>query len=103
MDIKFPLIEIRSSAVGDQAYVCGSRLAVWEVVLLAGNYHGNLDAVAAHLQWPLARVEAAIRYADAFPEEIDLAIREYEAVDFDSLKRMLPDLLEVRSSVVARR
>ena len=103
MDAKHPMIEIRSSAAGDQAYVCGSRLAVWEVFLLAKNYHGNLDAVAVHLQWPLARVEAAIRYADAFPEEIDRAIREYEAVDFDSLKQMLPDLLEVRPSVVARR
>lgn len=89
--------------MGDQAYVSGSRLTVWEVVLLAKNYHGNLDAVASHLEWPLIRVEAAIRYASEFPEEIDRAIREYEAVDFESLKKMLPDLTEFRASAVARR
>ena len=103
MDTNFPHIEIRSSAAGDQAYIRGSSLAVWEVAMLIRSYDGDLQAVANHLQWPLARVEAAAQYASEFPDEINRALEENDAIDFDSLKRTFPDILEFRSSVVARR
>src|SRR5215469_10808215 len=68
---EFAFIDFRDSAAGRQAYILGSTLAVWEVLLLARNYKGNVAAVANHLQWPEAKVQAAINYAKAFPEEIE--------------------------------
>ena len=48
------------------------------------------EATAAYLGWPVARVEAALRYAAAYPEEIEAALRETMAVDADALCRLLP-------------
>jgi len=63
---------------------------VWEVILLLRSYKGNIVAVAKHLRWPEAKVRAAVYYAEAFPGEIDEAIRENDSADFKTLKRMLP-------------
>ena len=80
-----------------------SSLAVWEVMMFAKSYNGDLDAVARHLQWPLLTVEAAANYAMEFPERISLALIENSAADFDSLKRMFLEIKEFRSSSVAYR
>jgi hypothetical protein len=40
------------------------------------------------------KVQAAVNYAEAFPEEIDEAMAENEATDFEALKRMLPQAAE---------
>lgn len=87
---EFAFIDFRDSAAGRQAYVQGSTLAVWEVLLLVRSYNEDVAAVAKHLQWPQAKVQAAINYAEAFPEEIEEALSENAATDFDALKRMLP-------------
>jgi hypothetical protein len=63
---------------------------VWEVILLLQIYKHDLTATAKHLRWPLAKVQTAVHYAEAFPEEIDQALTENRAVDFTALKRMLP-------------
>jgi len=89
---EFALIDFRDSPVGRQAYIQGSTLAVWEVVQLIRCYDRDLAAVAAHLQWPEARVAAALNYAEAFPAEIDGAIQESESFTFEDLKRMLPQV-----------
>ena len=85
-----PAIEFRDSAVGRQAYLRGSSLAVWEVVMLVRERKNDAEARAAYLGWPVARVEAALRYAAAYPEEIEAALRETMAVDADALRRLLP-------------
>jgi len=85
-----PAIEFRDSVVGRQAYLRGSTLAVWEVVMLVRERKNEAEATAAYLGWPLARVEAALRYAAAYPEEIEAALRENMAVDADALRRLLP-------------
>jgi hypothetical protein len=53
--------------------------------------------VARHLRWPEAKVRAAINYAEAFPEEINRAMAENDATDFDTLKRMLPQVTDSAS------
>ncbi len=83
---EFAYIDFRDSAAGRQAYIQGSTLAVWEVLLLIQSY----TAVARHLKWPEAKVQAAVNYAKAFPEEIQGAVSENAATDFQALKRMLP-------------
>jgi uncharacterized protein (DUF433 family) len=85
-----PDIEFRDSAVGRQAYMRGSTLAVWEVVMLSGERKNDIEATAAYLVWPATRVQSALRYAAAYPEEIDTALRENESFDAAALQRLLP-------------
>jgi hypothetical protein len=91
---EFAFIDFRDSAVGRQAHIQGSTLAVWEVMLLVRSYKGDAAAVARHLAWPEAKVHAVINYAKAFPEEIEAALSENAAADFEVLKRMLPRAAE---------
>jgi len=91
---EFAFVDFRDSAAGRQAYIQGSSLAIWEVLLLVQSYKADVSAVAAHLQWPEAKVQAAVNYAEAFPEEIDGALAENDAIGFESLKRMLPQAAE---------
>jgi hypothetical protein len=94
---EFAFIDFRDSPAGRQAYIQGSTLAVWEVMLLVQSHKDDVSAVARHLKWPEARVQAAINYAKAFPEEIDTALSENADTDFDALKRMLPQAGEFAS------
>jgi len=91
---EFAFIDFRDSAAGRQACIQGSSLAVWEVALLLRSYKSDQQAVSKHLQWPLARVQAAYNYAEAFPQEIDQALAENDAVDQITLKRMLPQTVD---------
>lgn len=91
---EFAFIDFRDSAAGRQAYIQGSSLAVWEVMLLVQGHRANVSAVAKQLKWPEAKVQAAVNYAKAFPEEIERALSENADTDFEALKRMLPQATE---------
>ena len=94
---EFAFIDFRDSPVGRQAYMQGSTLAVWEVMLLVRSYKGDACAVGQHLAWPEAKVQAAVNYAAAFPKEIAEAMADNDAADLQSLRRMLPQIVEFRS------
>ena len=64
----------------------------WRLVLLARAYDHNVERVAAHLDWPVYKVQAGLAYAQAFPTEIETAIAENESYDVESLKRLFPQL-----------
>ena len=100
---EFAFIDFRDSAAGRGAYVQGSTLAVWEIMLLLRSYRDDPAAVARHLQWPQAKVLAAVNYASAFAEEIEEAIAENDAVDLEALKRMLPQATEFLAGKPVRR
>jgi hypothetical protein len=100
---EFAFIDFRDSPAGRQACLQGSTLAVWELMLLVDSYRKDASAVARHLKWPEAKVQAAINYAIAFPEEIDEAIAENKATDFNTLKRMLPQATEFVCKRAAKR
>ena len=89
---EFPHIEFRDSSVGRQAYLKGSRLAVWQVEQLARRFNGSPEEVANHLERPFPIIQAALNYAQAHTEEIDLAIADSESMDFEGLKRLLPGI-----------
>ena len=91
---EFVFLDFRDSSAGRQAYMQGSTLAVWEIMLLVRSYKGNVPALAKHLRWPEAKVRAAVSYAEVFPEEIAEAMSENESADFETLKRMLPQATE---------
>jgi hypothetical protein len=86
---EFAFIDFRDSPVGRQAYIQGSSLAVWEVVLLIRAYNGAISAVAKHLRWPDSKVQAAANYAAAFPQEIEESLSENAGVTLETLKRRL--------------
>lgn len=86
----YAVIDVRDSAVGRQAYIQGSSLAVWKVIMLVRAYGGDVERTARHLQWSMYRVQAAINYAAAFPDEINAAIADNEAYDAERVSRMLP-------------
>jgi len=94
---EFAFLDFRDSAAGRQAYIQGSTLAVWEVIFLLRRYQGKVAAAAKHLRWPEAKVRAAVHYAEAFPEEIEEALAENDAADFDVLKRLLPQAVDSTS------
>jgi hypothetical protein len=91
---EFAFVDFRDSPVGRQAYIQGSTLAVWEIMLLVRSYKTDTLAVARHLRWPEAKVQAAVHYAAAFPNEINEAVAENDLTDFETLKRMLPQAVE---------
>ena len=76
--------------VGRQAYIQGSSLAVWEVVMILRAYDGDVEKAAEHLQGPAYRVQAAANYAAAFPEEINAAIDDNASYNAEKVRRMLP-------------
>jgi hypothetical protein len=92
---EFAFIDFRDSAAGRQAYIQGSTLAVWEVILLLRSYKSDTSAVAKHLEWPEAKVKAAANYREAFSDEIQSALSENSDVDFETLKRLLPQTTRV--------
>jgi uncharacterized protein (DUF433 family) len=87
---EFAFLDFRDSPVGRQAYIQGSRVAVWEVVQVARSYQMDPARTAEHLRWPVLQVRAALNYAAAYPDEVEAAIRDNEALDFEALTRMLP-------------
>jgi len=91
---EFAFIDFRDSAVGRQACIQGTRLAVWQVVSLARSYSGDVKKIADHLEWPSVKVQAALNYAAAFPEEIESAIGDSHSYDFAKISRILPQAEE---------
>ncbi|MEK7676153.1 MAG: CopG family transcriptional regulator [Verrucomicrobiota bacterium] len=90
---EFAFIDFRDSAAGRQAYIQGTRLAVWQVISLHGTYNGDVTKTAAHLKWPEAKVHAAIAYTEAFPDEIEEALEDQASCDFSKLSRLLPGIM----------
>ncbi len=87
---EFAYIEFRNSPLGRQAYMKNSNLAVWQVMMLAKELDNDVNAIANHLQKSTAWVQAAFNYTEAYPEEIDLAIQDDMAIDYTTIKRLLP-------------
>ena len=95
---EFAYIEFRNSPVGRQAYMKNSNLAVWQVMMLAEEYarqrrseaDRDVAKIANHLQKSVAWVQAAFNYAEAYGSEIDLAIADALAINYTTIKRLLP-------------
>ncbi len=99
---EFAYIEFRNSSVGRQAYLKNSRLAVWEIIMLAEQYQLDIEKTATHLQKPIEWVKAAFNYAEAYAEEISLAIEDERAINYTTIKRILPqiELLSIPQNVL---
>lgn len=87
---QFAQIEFRSFHGERQACIKG-RLQVWQAIQVAKAYSMDVAKTAAHLGLQPEQVQAALHYYEAYPEEIDRQIAANEAIDFDQVKRLLPD------------
>jgi uncharacterized protein (DUF433 family) len=87
----FPFIEIRDTAAGRQAYLKGRRLAVWHIADLAQGSGKSSAELADYLSVSEEQIEAALRYAEAFEDEIQAAIEDND-IDPEELQRLLPGL-----------
>jgi hypothetical protein len=96
----FAFVDFRDTPAGRQAFIQGSSLAVWEIMLLAREYRNDPGRVARHLRWPEVKVQAALNYAEAFADEINECIADNDAFDFTALSQMLP---QAKEFVVSRR
>ena len=72
---RFPAIDFREGQPGRVAYLAGTRWPVWLIVDLVKDYAGDLSAAAKHMSRPVALVQMALRYAEAYPEEIAAALQ----------------------------
>lgn len=75
-----PFIQFRDSPAGRQAYLLGTRIAVWHVAALTREYDGDASKTAAYLEVPEVEVRAALAYASAYADEIEAAITDNEWV-----------------------
>ena len=74
----FPNIELRDTAAGRVAYIKGTRLAVYWIVQRVREGMAP-EKVSADFDLSAALVNAALAYAEAFRQEIDLDLEEAEA------------------------
>ena len=74
----FPQIELRDTAAGRVAYLQGTRLAVYWVAKRI-KQGLTVDELARDLDLPPARIQSALAYAAAYPDEIELDADEVEA------------------------
>jgi len=90
---EFAFIEFRETPDGRIAHMKNSRLPIYWVIIVARSYEMDIGKVCEY--WPnrpRAWVQAAMNYYEAYPEEINEQIDVYEAVSFDTIKRMLPQI-----------
>ncbi len=87
----FAFVEFRDSPVGRQAYLQGTRLAIWQLVWVTRDFGADAAKAASHLDLPAVQVAAALRYAAAYPDEIEAAIADSACAAAD-LERLIPAL-----------
>lgn len=91
---EFGHIQFRSTPTGRQAHVLGTGLAVWEIAMVARAFAEDAEQTAAHLEVPLVKVQAALSYARAYPDEINAALEDNRR-SFAELEHLLPSVQRV--------
>ena len=90
-ETEFDKIEFKDTAIGRQAFMKGTRLKVWGLIMVGRGYKHDRAAIARHFEKPVEWVDAAYKYYAAFPDEIDCAI-ESNDVGYERLKQILPNI-----------
>lgn len=87
----FPCLEFRSNSAGRFAVVRGTRLAVWQMALLARTL-GWGQSLAEHLKILPEAVSSAEGYYRRHTAEIEALIESNQGLDFNELKQKFPKL-----------
>lgn len=88
-EAEFASIEYRDSPIGRQAYMKGSGLAIWEVIMIAKKYNLDAERMAQDYPYPAEKIKAALNYYEAYRDEIDQAIEDNH-IGYEAMKRLLP-------------
>ena len=91
--VQVPGIYFATEATGRVAKVQGTGLGVWEVIRIYRAFNADLQAIAeAYPHLTQERLQAALRYAQLYPDEIEAEIRENaELSDPEVLRRRHPE------------
>ena len=73
---EFPFVEFRDWGAGREAFLAGTRLRIWWVAQLVRDLGGDTAYVAKNWNLREVEVEAAVKYADAFSDEIEAVIAD---------------------------
>ena len=97
---EFAEIEFRTFGGERQACMKG-LLQVWQVIEVARQVDMDARKTALHFGWSIWKAQAAFNYYEAFPQEIDGAIAENQAMGYEKLRRLFPHMMltEVALSV----
>lgn len=74
--------------------MAGTRVRVWEVETIVGDYKGDVAAAAEHLDVPRHVVDGVLAYAEAFAEET-AAARAAGQPTLEEIRQLLPGLVVV--------
>jgi uncharacterized protein (DUF433 family) len=89
---EFPYIEFRPTVRGRRAYIKGSRLTVWQAVMVARDVEMDAQQVAEMLRFPVEHIQAALDYYAANRDEIDPILEEVDSMTYEKLRQILPNL-----------
>lgn len=88
---EFAEIEFRT-VVGERHACVKGQLEVWQVIMVARRLDMDPRRVAEYFGWPEWRAQAALTYYRAFPDEIDCAVADNDAIGYEELMRMFPQM-----------
>lgn len=98
---EFPGIAIRDTVLGPEAFVEGTRWRVWMVVGWLRDLGGDAEEMARRFDGISPDgIRVAVRYAEAFPDEIEAAIADNRR-PVDDLQHDLPGLTSLRARAPA--
>jgi hypothetical protein len=87
----FPCLEFRSNSTGRFAVIRSTRLAVWQIALLARTL-GWGEALAAHLEILPEGASSALGYYRRHTAEVDALIDANQEIGFDQVRQKFPKL-----------
>jgi hypothetical protein len=88
---EFPDIDFRDFQGRRMACLKGS-IRLWKIIDVAEGYDFDPVKTAEHFQFPVERIQTALSYHAAYPEEIDAYIEENRSITFEELQRTLPNI-----------
>ena len=86
---EFADIDFRDFQGRRHACLKGS-IRLWKIIDVAEGYDFDPEKTAAHFQFPVERIQAALNYHAAYPEEIDEYIAANRSITFEDIQRLLP-------------
>ena len=86
-----PEIGFRTFGKERLAYLEGF-IRIWKIVMVAQGYDFDAEKTAAHFDVPVHRIQAALDYYRAYPDEADRIIAENDSWTYERLKQVLPNI-----------
>jgi uncharacterized protein (DUF433 family) len=93
---RFPGIGFRDDGPDRRAWLTGTGLDVWEVLMLVRSGRTDDQIVADHQQLTKASLGLARAYADSYPDEIDELLAE-NSLPIDEVRELYPFIQDRRT------